>query len=249
MRSAKSCNSRWNDYLRDKSGRGNFTKEEDDTIASLQQAIGNRWSIIAEYLPRRSSIEIKNYWRHLKKRVHWISNRNGRSEIVVLPNSNIGEKKMDMSWENESSTSTRSNAAGKELVRSVSNLEQLTIQEANSFNNNVPGSTNLSNEGNNCKTDGEDLGFLHDFESYSFEDMSFSDNILDEDCNLNYGGYVSGSTACLNNTTISGEGLALPRESNWSDYKYTTMLNNSTEIDGLRSRRNRAEFTACRAHP
>ncbi|KAF0887762.1 hypothetical protein E2562_003995 [Oryza meyeriana var. granulata] len=112
LRSGKSCDSRWNDYLRDKTDRGNFTKEEEDTIARLHQAIINRWTIIAEYLPGRSNIEIKNYWRHLKKIVRWISKPDGTSETVVLPNAHNDEKNTEMLWANESSTSTRSSAIG-----------------------------------------------------------------------------------------------------------------------------------------
>ncbi|KAJ6708898.1 MYB FAMILY TRANSCRIPTION FACTOR [Salix koriyanagi] len=82
----KSCRLRWINYLRPDIKRGNFSREEEDTIIKLHEMLGNRWSAIAARLPGRTDNEIKNVWHtHLKKRLeqnHLAPEINGRSNDV-----------------------------------------------------------------------------------------------------------------------------------------------------------------------
>ncbi|KAL5972954.1 hypothetical protein ACLOJK_039761 [Asimina triloba] len=70
LRCGKSCRFRWKNYLRPDVKRGNYSKEEEDTIIRLHGELGNRWSKIAAELPGRTDNEIKNVWNsQLRKRV------------------------------------------------------------------------------------------------------------------------------------------------------------------------------------
>ncbi|KAL5972961.1 hypothetical protein ACLOJK_039768 [Asimina triloba] len=70
LRCGKSCRFRWTNYLRPDVKRGNYSKEEEETIIRLHALLGNRWSMIAAKLPGRTDNEIKNVWNtQLKYRI------------------------------------------------------------------------------------------------------------------------------------------------------------------------------------
>ncbi|CAN8298625.1 unnamed protein product [Cochlearia groenlandica] len=69
-RCGKSCRLRWANYLKPDIKRGEFSHEEEQIIIMLHASRGNKWSVIARHLPRRTDNEVKNYWNtHLKKRL------------------------------------------------------------------------------------------------------------------------------------------------------------------------------------
>ncbi|KAK8651667.1 hypothetical protein V6N13_141255 [Hibiscus sabdariffa] len=94
QRSGKSCRLRWMNYLRPNIKRGNFTREEEETIIHLQKKLGNRWSAIAARLPHRTDNDIKNFWNtRLKKRV--ILQNNNSASATTETSSSVEENSSD----------------------------------------------------------------------------------------------------------------------------------------------------------
>jgi myb proto-oncogene protein len=66
IRSPKQCMERYRRFYQINKTR--LTLEEKDKIIELQKIYGNRWAIIAKYLPGRSSNQIKNFWHSRSER-------------------------------------------------------------------------------------------------------------------------------------------------------------------------------------
>lgn len=66
-RSPKQCLERWYGMLDPSLIKTEFTPEEDQTIIDMQNRLGNKWTLIAECLPGRSAISVRNRSDLLKR--------------------------------------------------------------------------------------------------------------------------------------------------------------------------------------
>ncbi|CAN1131654.1 Transcription factor MYB13 [Linum perenne] len=105
LRCGKSCRLRWINYLRPDIKRGNFTRQEEDTIIELHSFLGNRWSTIAAKLPGRTDNEIKNVWHtHLSKRALSLPVANKRRRTVGRKSKRVDQVVLSSVVDAESNT-------------------------------------------------------------------------------------------------------------------------------------------------
>ncbi|OMJ73975.1 hypothetical protein SteCoe_27223 [Stentor coeruleus] len=67
-RTPKQCSERWKNYLNGSLKRSEFSHMEIEKMLSLHMEYGNKWSKIANFLPGRSSNQIKNYFHSTIRR-------------------------------------------------------------------------------------------------------------------------------------------------------------------------------------
>ena len=61
-RNSKQCRERWHNHLDPDVKKGPWSPEEDATIIEQQKVFGNQWARIAEFLPGRTDMSVKNRW-------------------------------------------------------------------------------------------------------------------------------------------------------------------------------------------
>jgi hypothetical protein len=66
-RTGKQCRERWLNQLSPNLTKENWSPQEDDILLARQGQFGNCWSKIAQFLPGRSSNNIKNRWGWLSR--------------------------------------------------------------------------------------------------------------------------------------------------------------------------------------
>ncbi|KAH0791205.1 Myb-like DNA-binding domain containing protein [Histomonas meleagridis] len=67
-RTGKQCRERWMNYFAPGLSKNDWTSEEDLFLLKRQSEVGNKWSLISQQLPGRSSSAVKNRWNWLLRR-------------------------------------------------------------------------------------------------------------------------------------------------------------------------------------
>ena len=67
-RTGRHCRVCWSMYLHPNINKDPWTPEECKLLIEKQREFGNKWNIIATYLPRRSYNDMKNHWYRLQKK-------------------------------------------------------------------------------------------------------------------------------------------------------------------------------------
>ncbi|KAK7263589.1 hypothetical protein RJT34_31181 [Clitoria ternatea] len=130
-RCGKSCRLRWLNYLRPNLKRGNYTKEEEETIIKLHRHMGNRWSAIAAQMPGRTDNEIKNHWHtNLKKRSQQESLSNTPKDQVPIEPTSITPSQSFNTTQDSPSSQSSSNIT---LCKTFTNSQSLALEDEFAF--------------------------------------------------------------------------------------------------------------------
>ncbi|KAI3469772.1 hypothetical protein Pfo_026435 [Paulownia fortunei] len=131
LRCGKSCRLRWTNYLRPDIKRGNFSKEEEETIINLHEMLGNRWSAIAARLPGRTDNEIKNVWHtHLKKKLknYQSSQDSKRHSIISIPKCDTKVLENSNSGKNIVTSPQQSSSEMSSVTDSSTEMEKMVVK-------------------------------------------------------------------------------------------------------------------------
>ena len=69
FRTARQCRERWKNYLSPQVSQLPWTLEEDLLLKKLLTQLGQQWSKISSYFPKRTDVMLKNRWALLKRRM------------------------------------------------------------------------------------------------------------------------------------------------------------------------------------
>ena len=128
-RTAKQCRDRYSNYLTPGFFNGEWTKEEDELLIKLYNENGSKWSIIQNYLPKRSSNSIKNRWHYFLRQKS--EKKEETLNEKILDKKNLSENKIVNKDCNEKSLE---NNEFNEEVNANDAIDEIFKENENIFN-------------------------------------------------------------------------------------------------------------------
>lgn len=112
-RIGKQCRERWFNHLNPEINKDPWTEEEEAILRTAHSRIGNKWALIARFLPGRTDNAIKNHYNATQRRAATRKGRKGKGKSGPSPTASTAEMQTDLAPEATSAVPAETTASEK----------------------------------------------------------------------------------------------------------------------------------------
>lgn len=118
-RIGKQCRERWFNHLNPEINKDPWTEEEEAVLRAAHSRIGNKWALIAKYLPGRTDNAIKNHYNATQRRAATRKGRKARGKSGPSPTPTASTTGRQSNVTAEATSATRGDTSASEKSRSA----------------------------------------------------------------------------------------------------------------------------------
>ena len=137
-RTSRNCRERYLNHLNPDTKKGEWTEEEDRLVIELHSKLGNKWSQISKFLPKRTPDMIKNRWNS------YLRNMNNETKEFSIRSDLLAKKITKKQGKDESEIIfppnepySQSNSQNISMLDTYQDLNNVLIEETSNLHNSL----------------------------------------------------------------------------------------------------------------